>query len=157
LPNADQLRCHLLEGRWPKPSSTLSDQTLLASLGIDIDEVRRRAAETFGTEAVQFAAMRVRSPAGRRRRRLRMRMRMRRCERRPRCLTLVPGETLSLAPRVKEAFERAGKRAGQLGESSISAPVLLAALLGVRGALAAELLEARGVHLRRLRAALDPG
>jgi hypothetical protein len=157
LPDADQLRCQLLEGRWPKPASTLSDETLLASLGIDIHEVRRRAAETFGTEAVQLAALRVRPRTGRRRRQLRKRMRMRRCERLPRCLTLIPGESLTLAPRVKEAFERASKRAGQRGEPSISVPVLLAALLGVRGALAAELLEARGVHLRRVRAALDPG
>jgi hypothetical protein len=152
LPDVEHLRQYLFRGMG-RAATGRSDDALLASLGIDLEEVRRRAAETFGAEAVQRAAVRARSAGSRPQR---PRRRTRRRERIPRCLTSVPGESLMMAPRVKEAFERARKRYVQLGQPSISAPVLLAALLGVKGVLAAELLEDRGVDVGRVRAALDP-
>ena len=46
------MRRRLTEGIRPG-ASIASDDVLLASLGIDVAEVRRRAAEVFGSDAVQ--------------------------------------------------------------------------------------------------------
>lgn len=147
LPSAEAVRDRLRHGL-RGPSGRLSDEELLASLGIDLGEVRRRAAATFGAPAVERTAARMRDLGWRRRRR------PRRCERRPRCLVL-PWEGLGMAPRLKRAFEQARRRAGDGGLITPSA--LLAAVLSIDDALAPELLVLMGVDVPGVRAALDAG
>jgi ATP-dependent Clp protease ATP-binding subunit ClpA len=148
LPGADAVRHHLLEclGRG---SGQKSDRELLAMLGIDLDEVRRRAAARFGEDEVARAGTRARAR--------RLRRRRRRCERPPRCLAIVAGESLRMAPRLKRALDAARRRCEQRGEPAITAPLLLAAVLGVPGGLALELLGWMGVDVARVRALLEAG
>lgn len=147
LPQAAEVRRRLTDGlRATGPM--VSDDVLLASIGIDVSEVRRKAAEVFGADAVQRAAMRVRSgERGRRRRR-------RRCEGLPRCRTLLAGEGLAMAPRLKRAFEQARKASTRRGDASVTPTVLLGALLGIEDGLAYELLVCMGVDVPRVRAVL---
>ena len=57
LPEGAEVRCRLNEDI-RATGALASDDVLLASLGIDVAEVRRRAAEVFGADAVRRAAMR---------------------------------------------------------------------------------------------------
>lgn len=146
LPEAAAVRQRLVDGLRSDPAR-LSDDALLATLGIDIAEVRRRTAAAFGVDAVQRAAMRVRSGERRRRRR-------RRCERTPRCMTILPGEGLAIAPRLKRAFALAARRSGA---ASITPTVLLGALLAIPDGLACEMLTDMGIDVPGVRAALVTG
>jgi hypothetical protein len=147
LPEAVEVRHRLTDGIRPA-GSMVSDDVLLASLGIDVAEVRRRATEVFGSDAVQRAARRVRGDGRGRHRRLR-----RQC-RAPRCMTVLAGEGLAMAPRLKGAFEQAHKAATARHEPTVSPTVLVGAVLGVEDGLAAELLVCMGIDVVRLRDAL---
>ena len=146
LPDADAVRERLASGL-RGGGSRVSDDLLLASLGIDVAEVRRRAAETFGPDAVQQASRRARFRRGQRRRR--------RCERPPHCMTVLPGESLAMAPKLKRAFERARQRCDHRNQPTISPSVLLAALLSIEDGLASELLVLMGVDVKQVRRLLD--
>jgi hypothetical protein len=147
LPQAAEVRHRLTDGI-RATGAMVSDDVLLASLGIDVTEVRRRAAEVFGPDAVRRAQIRVHSSErGRRRRR-------RRCERVPRCMTMLDGEGLAMAPRLKRAFELARKTRTRSGEASVTPTVLLGALLSIEDGLACELLVCLGVDVPRVRTAL---
>ena len=146
LPEADEVRRRLVEGIRPS-ASRASDDALLAMLGIDVAEVRRRAAEVFGSDAVRRAAMSVRSGGRRRRRR-------RRCERSPRRMTVLTGEGLAMAPRLKRAFEESHRASTRRGEPLVSPTVLLGAVLDVEDGLASELLVCMGIDLACVRQAL---
>jgi hypothetical protein len=145
LPEVAAVRERLVDGLRSDPAR-LSDDALLATLGIDVAEVRRRAAAAFGADAVQRAAMRVRSVERRPRRR-------RRCGRTPRCKTILPGDGLGMAPRLKRAVDLAAR---QSGGTSINPRVLLGALLAIEDGLACEVLRGMGADVPGLRAALDP-
>lgn len=64
-PVAD-LRRITVERREPRPQRELDYQTLLTTLGIDADEIRRHTVDTFGADAVADAASRVRPRQARR-------------------------------------------------------------------------------------------
>lgn len=129
-----------------------SDTVLLASLGIDVGEVRRRATETFGSDAVRRASLRV---GARRRRRARSIHGVRRRG----CFPLLTGDGLGVMPRVKLALERAVKEAHALGLTLVTPALLLAGILEDHEAMAHELLRELGSDPARVRAALlpDPG
>ena len=68
-------------------------------------------------------------------------------------MTVLPGQALGMAPRLKRAFEQArrGLREGRL----ITPAALLAAALSIEDALAPELLALMGVDVGRVREMLD--
>lgn len=148
LPDAMDVRRRLIEGLRPDPARR-SERDLLAELGIDLDEVRRRAVRTFGVDAVERAAGRVRGdPRSHRRRR------RRRCERRRGCATVLPGGSLTMAPRLKRAVEAVARRGAQQG-GPVTPVMLLAAVLSIHDGLAAELLGWMGVDVAAVRALLE--
>jgi hypothetical protein len=148
LPDAAAVRRRLTESI-RTTGATASDDVLLASLGIDVAEVRRRAVEVFGADAVKRAATRVRGGERRGSRR-----RRRRCERVPRCMTVLPGQALGMAPRLKRALEQAHKASTRSGDPLVTPTVLLGAVLGIEDGLACELLVCMGIDVRRVREAL---
>ena len=98
------------------PTPPAIDPDALATLGIDLDEVRRRVEEAFGPGALETA----------------------RC----RCI----------APRLKQALERA---VAEAGEQPLGAEHVLVSLAAVEDSVAARILDAHGVSAAKLRDALD--
>jgi ATP-dependent Clp protease ATP-binding subunit ClpA len=135
--------------RGRRPNRHRDHETLLATLGIDVTEVRRRAEETFGTDAVARAARQVRP-----RRPRRPLWRWISCSKplpRRRCDSPLAGQPLRLIPRVKRLLERAtGANRPQLATSS---HLLLALVMGNEPAC--EVLTALGVDLAELGAAIS--
>jgi ATP-dependent Clp protease ATP-binding subunit ClpA len=109
-----------------------SNEALLATLGIDLGEVRRRAEATFGPAALDRVAVR---PNRRWRRR--------------RCFPMLI-DSLGVMPRLKRAFERASTH--QLG--LVTPAGLLLAIVEDGDAMATRLLVGLGQDLEALRAAL---
>jgi ATP-dependent Clp protease ATP-binding subunit ClpA len=105
-----------------------SDAEALRTLGIDLDEVRRRVEASFGPGALDEIP---------RRRRRRRRWRRGRCE---------PALTgyLPFMPRAKRALERAAGEAATLGDGHIGMEHLLLGLLDPGGNMAVELLRHLG-------------
>jgi ATP-dependent Clp protease ATP-binding subunit ClpA len=102
------------------------DADALRTLGIDLDEVRRRAEASFGPGALD-------RPPRQRTRRL-MRRRRGRCE---------AGDAtghLPFMPRAKRALERAAREAATLGDGHIGVEHLLLGLLDPKNNMATELL-----------------
>ena len=121
-------------------------ETLLATLGVDLPEIRRRAEETFGAEAITRAAWRVRRPRGRR----------------PRwswiscskpwsmgCESPLAGQPLAMIPRVKRLLERASREA----DPQVSSPSHLLLALVTGNEPACGILTTLGVDLTGLAAA----
>jgi len=107
-----------------------SDADALRTLGIDLDEVRRRAEARFGPGALD-------RPPRQRTRRL-MRRRRGRCE---------AGDAtghLPFMPRAKRALERAAREAATLGDVYIGVEHLLLGLLDPKNNMATELLRHLG-------------
>jgi ATP-dependent Clp protease ATP-binding subunit ClpA len=129
-----------------QPSRRRNQEALLASLGVDLAEIRQRVEDTFGPEAITRAARRVRRPR----------------PRRPRwswiscskpwsmgCNSPLAGQPLVLIPRMKRLLERATHAARpQLASPS---HLLLAIVTGDEPA--GEVLAAIGVDLTGLAAA----
>lgn len=113
-----------------------SDAALLDTLGIDLDEVRRRAEATFGPAALsRAAAIRRRRPWWRARRR-------------PHCMPMLMGE-FCVAARMKRALERTGAKGDPID------PVrLLLAILDDEEALATRLLRRLNVDPESIRVEL---
>jgi ClpA/ClpB-like protein len=129
--------------RGRRPSRRPDHETLLATLGIDLAEIRRRAEKTFGADAVDRAAQRVRPP---RRRPLWSCISCSKPLPRRRCTSLLVGQPLGLIPRVKRLLERASRAARpQLASPS---HLLLALVTGHEPAC--EVLTALGVDLPAL-------
>ena len=103
----------------------LADADALATIGIDLEEVRRRVEEAFGSGALE------RTRAGRRF-----------CRDR------------AFTPRAKKALELAMKEARRLGHGWLGPEHLLLGVLGVEKGVAVELLRAAGVEIDRLREAV---
>jgi hypothetical protein len=123
---------------------------LLAGLGIDLAEVRRRAEATFGAEAVAQVALR---PRPRRRRHWpAVRRWWPGCDRGTPCTSaLLDTDWLGCAPRLKRVIDAAQVRAAP---ARVSPGGLLAAVLDEGDGLACRILADRGVDLPGLRAAL---
>jgi ATP-dependent Clp protease ATP-binding subunit ClpA len=119
--------------------SRADTDALLATLGIDIGEVRRRAERTFGPFAVRRAAATA-AP------RSRWRRRPHRCD-----SPLTGGRWLAMTPRTKRVLELAAKQAERLNDTRITPTHLLLGLLVEGDGLACEILAGRGVCLQDLK------
>ena len=117
---------------------------LLAALGIELAEVRRRVEESFGSEAIVRAVRRAHPPL---RRSLWSRISCSQPLPR-RCDSPLAGQTLALIPRMKRLLERAG-RAARPGAAS-PGHLLLALVTGNEPA--GEVLTSFGVDLFALEA-----
>lgn len=134
----------------PIPDRPFRDPApLLSTLGIDLDEIRRRAETTFGADTVRRVAVRE---ARRRRRRLRFR----------RCVPIAPSplglDPFGFTPRAKHTLELAAEEADQRRQLVTPTHLLLGVLIEGRG-LAWDILAQAGVSLPHLtdaaRTALD--
>ena len=137
----------LLAARGRLPNRRRDHQELLATLGIDLAEIRRRAEETFGEEAVARAALRVRRP--RRRRPVWSWISCSKPLARRRCDSPLAGQPLALIPRVKRLLERATHAA----RPQLATPCYLLLALLTGDEPACEILRALGVDLTALASA----
>ncbi len=112
-------------GDGPAPE-TAFDADALAAIGIDLDAVRQRVEATFGDGALERAS-----------------------RRRGQCGAAAFG----VSPGLKQALERARQEAAARGTPVASADVAVA-LAAQRDPTAASLLDAHGISVERLRAAL---
>ena len=128
LPNADILTSKLSAylGEPPRPR----DAELLKIVGINLDEVRAAVRRTFGSDALdRLGRRRVHQPWQPWRRPSR------------RCTSLIAG-SMGVAPRLKQAFEHARRRA----QADLIAPVtLLLGMVDVEDALSNRLLRDVGI------------
>jgi len=144
---ADIRRVFATGGR--RPSRHRDHETLLATLGIDLTDVRRRAEETFGTDAVERAAWRVRPR--RPRRPLWSWISCSKALPRRRCDSPLAGQPLGLIPRVKRLLDRATGAARP--QPATPSHLLLTLVSGNEPAC--EILTALGVDLTALGAAIS--
>lgn len=122
---------------------------LLAGLGIDLTEVRRRAEATFGAEAVAQVALRTRP---RRRRWPVIHRWWPGCDKGTPCSSaLLDTNWLGIAPRLKRTLVAAQTNAAP---APVTASDLLAGIIDEGNGVACRILAGRGVELRELRAAL---
>jgi ATP-dependent Clp protease ATP-binding subunit ClpA len=127
-----------LVGEGPPIRLGEQDAEALRSIGIDLDEVRRRLEEAFGPGALE------------RRDRVRRGWRQRgRCE-------LVSGHIpvaghIPFTPRAKKVLELALREARQLGHGYIGTEHILLGLVREREGLAAQILAQRGASDQRVR------
>ncbi|HKH54102.1 MAG TPA: Clp protease N-terminal domain-containing protein [Propionibacteriaceae bacterium] len=127
-------------GGLSSPGSGESDADALRTLGIDLDEVRRRAESSFGPRALDY-------PPGRPPRR-------RLLWRRGRCGYPDLTGHLPFMPRAKRALERAHREAAALGDQHIGVEHLLLGLLDPKSNMAVELLRHLGADPEVLRTRL---
>jgi ATP-dependent Clp protease ATP-binding subunit ClpA len=121
------------------------DTELLASLGVDLEQVRSAVRRTFGDEAIErLGRRRVHQPWQPWRRPSR------------RCTTLLAG-SMTVARRVKQAFERAGREADRRGLPAIDPAMLLLGVVEVEGALANRILRDSGIDPEAIRGILVSG
>lgn len=130
--SAREVRNEFTGAAGPKVDAA-SDEALLATLGIDLGEIRRRAESAFGPTALDQIA--VHSP--------------RRWRRRQRCFPML-ADGLGVMPRVKQALERACDRR----PGPVSPTGLLLGVLEDDEAMATRLLVRLGQDLPALRTAL---
>jgi hypothetical protein len=133
--------------RGGRPNRRPDHETLLATLGIDLAEIRRRAEETFGAEAVDRAARRVRPT--RPRRPLWSWISCSKPLPRRRCTSPLAGQPLGLIPRVKRLLDRASRSA----RPQLASPSHLLLALVTGDEPACEVLTALSVDLPALAAA----
>lgn len=134
LPSPEALRSQVVGEIGPAPR----DADLLRAVGIDLEEVRAAVRRTFGNAAVdQLGRRRVHQPWQPWRRPSR------------RCTSLLAG-MMSVAPRVKQALELAG-RGAHAANATISPARLLLGMIDVADALSNRLLVEAGVDLADLR------
>lgn len=138
LPTEDVVRTALLTYMGERPP--LPQGELLATLGIDLDEVRAAVRRTFGAEAVERLRRPVHQPWQPWRRPSRA------------CTSLLAG-AMSVAPRVKQALELALQDAERRQLTAIDPAGLLLGMVEVEG-LAARLLLDVGVPPDDIRVAL---
>jgi ATP-dependent Clp protease ATP-binding subunit ClpA len=114
-------------GLGERPTGDL-DRDALATLGIDLDEIRRRVEQEFGPGALERAAMSAGDE-------------------------ITTGNPCRcIAPRLKQAFEIAAREARGC---PMSPREVLIGLASVEDCIAARILRAHGIALADLRAALD--
>lgn len=117
---------------------TASDEEALRSIGIDLDEVRRRVEEAFGPGALDPDARSLRG----------LRRRRRRCDGGP------LSRRLPITPRAKKGLELALREAIRLRNDAIGTEHLLLGLVRGDGTVAVRLLRAQGIEPGALRSAL---
>jgi ATP-dependent Clp protease ATP-binding subunit ClpA len=127
-----------------RPNRRPDHETLLATLGIDLTEIRRRTEEAFGADAVARAARRVRPP--RPRRPLWSWVSCSKPLPRRRCDSPLTGQPPGLIPRVKRLLERATRAA----RPQLASPSHLLLALVAGNEPACEVLTALGVDLDAL-------
>ncbi|MDQ6607858.1 MAG: Clp protease [Actinomycetota bacterium] len=131
-PAVQVLRCRdvtqsWVRGRVEEVVGTGLDRDALASLGIDLDEVRVRAEARFGPNAL---------------------VRRRRCRE-------GSGRFLAFMPRAKRALEFAARELDERGETSLNCGHLLCGILREVEGVGAQILAEAGVTLDGVRAARD--
>lgn len=140
LPEAPAIRAAVARLVSPPPPSTAPE--LLKTVGVDLDHVRAAVRRTFGDEALdRLSRRRVHQPWQPWRRPSR------------RCTHLLSG-TMSMAPRLKQAFERAGEEADRRQRAIIAPGTLLLGMIDVEDALSNRLLRDLDVDPHQLRQAL---
>jgi ATP-dependent Clp protease ATP-binding subunit ClpA len=118
------------------------DSELLRSIGVDLEQVRTAVRRTFGDEAIErLGRRRIQQPWQPWRRPSR------------RCTSLLGG-TMTVARRVKEAFERASREADRRGRCLIEPATLLLGVVEVEDALANRLLRDNGIDPDEIRGIL---
>jgi ATP-dependent Clp protease ATP-binding subunit ClpA len=134
----DKIRADVvrLVGEGSPRDESMSDAEALRTIGIDVDEVRRRIEEAFGPGALE--------------RRPRRRRRTGRCDATPGPIT----GRIPFTPRAKKALELSLREAVALGHTSIGTEHLLLGLVREGEGLAAQILAARGASARTIRAAV---
>jgi ATP-dependent Clp protease ATP-binding subunit ClpA len=109
-----------------------SDAEALRTLGIDLDEVRRRVEPSFGPGALDYPWLSLNAP--------RQPPRRRRPWRRRRCEQADVTGDLPFMPRAKRALERAQREALAAGDQHIGVAHVLLGLLDAKSNTAVELL-----------------
>jgi ATP-dependent Clp protease ATP-binding subunit ClpA len=123
------------------------DQEALRTLGIDLEEVRRRVEEAFGPGALDHP---VRDRMGRRIRGRHPRGRGR-CESNPEAV----GGRIPFTPTAKKILELSLREAIRLGHGHIGTEHIVLGIVREGEGLAAQLLAARGASMARIREAVD--
>ncbi len=128
-----------------------SDADALRTLGIDLDEVRRRVEASFGPGALDYPWLSLNVPHQQPRRR--------RAWRRRRCEQADGTGHLPVMPRAKRALERALREALALGDQYIGVEHVLLGLLDPKSNTAVELLRRLGTdpEVIRIRVLADLG
>jgi ATP-dependent Clp protease ATP-binding subunit ClpA len=139
LPDADAIEAALASffDQPPRPHAEL-----LKVVGIDLEQVRSAVRQTFGDSALEDLGRRhVHQPwqPWRRPRR--------------RCMSILAG-SMSIAPRLKRAFEGARQHADRRSLSAIDPATLMLGVVEVEDALANRILRDLGVDLEELRRSL---
>ncbi len=109
-----------------------SDADALRTLGIDLDEVRRRVEASFGPGALDYPWLSLNVP--------RQQARRRRPWRRHRCEQADATGHLPFMPRAKRALERAQREALALGDQYVGVEHVLLGLLDPKSNTAVEVL-----------------
>jgi ATP-dependent Clp protease ATP-binding subunit ClpA len=125
----------------PEGGHAPRDAELLKRLGIDLEQVRAAVRNTFGDDAVERLRRPVHQPWQPWRRPSR------------RCMSLLAG-TMGVAPRAKQAFDRARQDADRRQRPMIDPAGLLLGMVEVEGALSNRLLHDAGVDPSDVRRAL---
>jgi ATP-dependent Clp protease ATP-binding subunit ClpA len=142
LPDAGALRAALARVLSAPPPGTAPE--LLKTVGVDLDQVRAAVRQTFGDEAIErLSRRRVHQPWQPWRRPSR------------RCTSLLT-DSRSVAPRLKQAFERARHEADRRQLTTIDPATLLIGMIDVEDALSNRLLDELGIDPQQLRQALLP-
>lgn len=140
LPDVGAMRSALARVLSAPPPTSAPE--LLRTVGVDLDQVRAAVRQTFGDEAVdRLSRRRVHQPWQPWRRPSR------------RCTSLLTGSK-SMAPRLKQAFERARNEADRRQRTTIDPATLLIGMIDVEDALSNRLLRDIGVDPEQLRQAL---
>ena len=140
LPDAEAVRSALQNAIGGPP---LADAELLATLGVDLHDVRTKVDHTFGTDAVDLLS---------RRRVHRGWQPWRRLGRR--CTSVLAGN-MGVAPPTKQALEQATHDAARRGRSLIDPAALLLGIVTVKDTLANGLLRMTGVEPDEIRTVLE--
>ena len=118
------------------------DAELLGVVGIDLESVRSAVRRTFGDRAIEdLGRRRVHQPWQPWRRPSR------------RCMSILAG-SMSIAPRLKQAFERAQRDADRRQRATIDPAALLLGMVEVEDAMSNVILHRVGVDPRRLQQSL---
>lgn len=124
------------------PGPARRDADLLAAVGVDLEAIRASVRRTFGQGALEgLGRRRVHQPWQPWRRPAR------------RCMSILAG-SMSVAPRLKLAFENARQEAERRKQALIDPAALLVGMLQVDGAMANRILRAVGVDPERLEQSL---
>jgi ATP-dependent Clp protease ATP-binding subunit ClpA len=141
LPETTALRAALNQLVAAPPRSGAPE--LLRAVGVDLDQVRAAVRRTFRDEALErLSRRRVHQPWQPWRRPSR------------RCTHLLSGRTMGVAPRLKQAFERAHQETTGRRETQIAPRILLIGMIDVEDSLSNRLLRDLGVDPGLLRHAL---